>query len=252
MEPVDARLAEPEVPQVPPEHRLYTPQHVGLATFLGTPLAGAYLLARNYWSLGKSSSGWNSLGLGVLGTILILAVAALIPSRAPTTGITIGLVFGMMQAAKGLQQKEIDAHVARQGRLHSGWRAAGVGLLGCAVVIVGIFAWVMVGPEDKATFGAEEEVYFEDGATEAEARKVGEALKKAGYFDDTGAATVTLARSGGGYTLEFVVQDGAWNDAEVVTTLRQVGDEVSKDALDGKPVAVRLCDWKFQVKKEAK
>ncbi|MEK7866269.1 MAG: hypothetical protein AAB434_06260 [Planctomycetota bacterium] len=85
---------------------------------------------------------------------------------------------------------------------------------------------------------------------EAEARKVGESLQKAGYFDNTGAATVTLARDGGGYTLEFVVQDGAWNDADVVATMRQVGDVVSKDALGGKHVIVRLCDSLFRVKKE--
>ncbi len=252
MEPVEARLAEPEVPQVPPEYRLYTPQQVGLATFLGTPLAGAYVMARNYWSLGRSGSGWNCLGFGLVGTILLVAAATLITSKAPTTGITIGLVFAMMQAAKALQQRDIDAHVARQGQLHSGWRAAGVGLVGCAIVIAGIFAWVLLAPEDKVTFGAAEEVYFEDGATEAEARKVGEALKKAGYFDNSGAATVTLARSGDRYTLSFVVQDGAWDKGEVVAMIRALGEVVSKEALGGKPAGVRMCDSALAVRKEVK
>ena len=40
-----------------PAFKLYTAGHVAWATFLGTPLGGAWLMSLNYWRLGERTLG---------------------------------------------------------------------------------------------------------------------------------------------------------------------------------------------------
>ena len=48
-----------------PLYTLYSPGQVALATFLGTPVAGCWLLARNFKKLGITGLGWVMMVLGV-------------------------------------------------------------------------------------------------------------------------------------------------------------------------------------------
>ena len=54
--------------------KVYTAQQVGLATFLGGPIAGCLLLASNYATLGRQSARIQAIGWGVVGTALAFAV----------------------------------------------------------------------------------------------------------------------------------------------------------------------------------
>jgi hypothetical protein len=67
---------------------MYRPQHIALATFLGTPLAGFLLLAANYANIGRRFAAVCCVALGIYVVIVLAAVARLliIERGAPSLG----------------------------------------------------------------------------------------------------------------------------------------------------------------------
>jgi len=93
------------------------------------------------------------------------------------------------------------------------------------------------------------ELRFRTPVTEAQARPVGDSLLKQGFFAD-GTASVQLLSSGPQkFTLQFVVNDGAWDKDDVVKAFATVGGGIARDALKGASVQVDLCDDMWRVKK---
>ena len=60
---------------------LYSPAQVVLATFLGTPFAGMYLLSANRRRLGHARLATTTLLVGVVATAVLVAVAAAAPDH---------------------------------------------------------------------------------------------------------------------------------------------------------------------------
>lgn len=92
------------------------------------------------------------------------------------------------------------------------------------------------------------EVRFRAPVTEEQARAVGDSLVKQGFFDD-GQASVQLLSEDGGLAVQFVVNDGVWDKADMVDAFAEVGGVLGKDALKGAKVRVDLCDDMWRVKK---
>ena len=58
-----------------PRITLYSPGHIAWATFLGAPIAGCVLLALNYKRFGDATSATLALIVGLIGTVVLLAIA---------------------------------------------------------------------------------------------------------------------------------------------------------------------------------
>lgn len=87
------------------------------------------------------------------------------------------------------------------------------------------------------------EVYYTDGATEAEAQKLGDWLKENGYFADDGVTrSVQVRKEGDVYQVRFVVQEDAIDQAGTAEIFRALGDLISADVFGGAPVEVHLTD----------
>src|SRR6185369_5498266 len=69
-----------------PAYKLYTPEHVTLATFLGTPAAGLFLMSVNRRRLGRAKSATNTLLAGLLMTLALLALSAVLPGNSGILG----------------------------------------------------------------------------------------------------------------------------------------------------------------------
>lgn len=104
---------------------LYRMSAVGIATFFGTPLAGAYIIACNLRALGPhdkvQGTWWMAVGLFVA----IILVGYWLPDSAGM-GLTIGQVFAMHYYAKSLFGETVAQH---GGSFSSNWRAFGISLL---------------------------------------------------------------------------------------------------------------------------
>lgn len=119
-------------------YKLYKISGIGIATFFGSILAGGLLVSKNFKNLGKDSAARNTLIYSFLATIIIIAVAYMIPDdwHVPNMSFTLPQLIVMVQLAKKHQEKDIEDHVAMGGLLASNWKAFGISLL----VMIGILA----------------------------------------------------------------------------------------------------------------
>ena len=122
--------------QLPP---LFSDRHIYLASFLGTPLAGSLLMARNHQRCRDVPSAVITVAGGAVATVAIIAATMMFGEMLPpTSGIFIGIGYGMvMQSiAKRVFGKRLEAAPAVS---HGNWKAAGVAGL-CLVGIVAVLA----------------------------------------------------------------------------------------------------------------
>ncbi len=109
--------------------RLYSLAAVGWATVFGSPLAGAYIIARNLRILGRGAEERKVWLTGVAVLVALLLLALLLPENMPTAAFTAAQVVGMYQYGKVTYAEQVVRHAQQGGRFYSNWRAVGVGLL---------------------------------------------------------------------------------------------------------------------------
>jgi hypothetical protein len=238
-------------PEDRPDYVLHPLRGAVLATFLGTPTAAGIVLAINFARVGRTTAAWNSVAIGFLSTVAVIAVALLVPDNwhIPAMVYQIPILWGVFTVASQVQGPMVREHAARGGQFASLWGSAGIGIA-CGVVIAAavaggvLFPLLNQGP--SIAFG-EDEVYYSKGATEADARKIGEALQEIGYFGSKGAA-VRVETPEGKYEISFVVIDGTWDDPEMVSTFGIVGKHLALNVLHA-PFTLHLSDDEFRSRK---
>ncbi len=164
--------------------KLYSKKSIGVATFLGGPLAACLMMRRNFLNLGDEKSGLITIFIGGLATMGILIAAILIPDNAfgksysfIVPAIYTGIIMLVLENSQGkalkLQQELVDG-------FYSGWRAAGVGLLSALILIGSLVAYVFLGPVDP-TVEAYDEMLTEFSQNEEQAMKLYDLLQSEEY-----------------------------------------------------------------------
>lgn len=120
--------------------KMFTVWQVTLATFLGSPIAGCLLLAKNYRNLGNHSGAWKSVAAGIGATVMVFVLAFLLPEKFPTFAVPAAYTFGLQQAAKYLQGDLIEA----SGKKASWLFTIAIGLGSLIVVLAMFFVIVML------------------------------------------------------------------------------------------------------------
>lgn len=123
---------------------LYSIAGVGLATFIGTPLAGAWLLAHNLQLLGKADRVAMVWGISIALLLVTLVLAFVLPEEVPALPFAIAQLMAMIMLAKSLMEAELKQHTEAGGVYLSNWRAAGIGLLFTLAVAALMFAVLMI------------------------------------------------------------------------------------------------------------
>lgn len=131
-------------PAVATGEPLYRLAAVGIATFFGTPVAGAWVMAQNLKRLGRHPQVRNTWIAGVGALIAIFLLGLLLPENVPATPINIAAVLGMYHYAKQQFGAAVEQHAAQGGQFASNWRAFGVSLLILAAVMAVIFGGAFV------------------------------------------------------------------------------------------------------------
>lgn len=115
---------------------LYRLAAVGLATFIGGPLGGAWIINQDLKRLGQSS-GRKAAWLTAIGiTLLMMLISGYLPDNTPAIPLNVATAFAMHYYGKHYFGAALDRHAAEGGAFHSNWRAAGIGLLGALVLFV--------------------------------------------------------------------------------------------------------------------
>ena len=122
-----------------PEYRLFSPRTVAIATLVGTPAAGAALMAVNYVRLGRVGRGVAALMVGLAVTAVAVWIG-MVSVRVADWLMAVALVVGMRLTAEGLQGKALERHLREGGRREAVGLALGIGVL----FLAGIWGVVVV------------------------------------------------------------------------------------------------------------
>jgi hypothetical protein len=101
----------------------------------------------------------------------------------------------------------------------------------------------------REAVGDHDEIYYLGSATESAAKSLGDVLRSLGYFGDSQAASVFLAKERDGPTISFVVGDSGLENPTNVNAFARIVRDASK-AVGGLPIKLRLIDDRLEVKKE--
>lgn len=232
---------------------LHSTGGIVLATFFGGPLGGSVALAINYSRLGFPSSSRASWLVGLIASAAYFFAITRLPDAAldaiPNLVFIVPQLFGMYVIANWLQGRTIADHLQNGGTLCSGWKSCGLGLL-CLPVSLAVLAGVVLlafqGPGTLYQSG-NDEIFYAGEATQDDAERLAAVLRDCGYFGNDGV-TVVLSESTGHHTIQFVVQDGAWNDPDVTNGIRVIAWDIITGGFSD-PLTVELCDETLTVKK---
>lgn len=241
-----------------PTYRLYDTTAIGIAAFFGAPIAGTALMAINYRRLGQHKNAVSIFLAGLLVTAVACVAAAVFNLPQWVTGAIPILLFTVTyQLGKNLQGPIIDRHINQGGELSSRWAAFGLSLVCCIALISVIFSGALAyvigstavhNARTLVMIGQHDNIFISGTATKQDALKLGDALKQSGYFKDRGISAL-LDKGASGTVVSFTVQDGTWNQPDMVAAFEEVGREVAP-SVGGMPIKVRLVDAARDVKKE--
>jgi hypothetical protein len=239
-----------------PPYRLYSPGHVALAAFLGGPIGAFVLLALNYKRLGRGAATAITALCGLVTVAALVALNLKLPESAPALLLGLPVLLVLWLAARMLQGAAFDGHVRQGGEPASGWAAAGFGLLG-GILFCGVSAGAFLAYEHRlrshfgkrVDFGGGQEVFYGQGATEADARALGALLREVGVFNNTGPKSIQVSCDGNRVAISIIVADKDLNDPDAEREFHEFGQKASQRAFGGRPVEVRLCDDRFNVKR---
>jgi hypothetical protein len=241
-----------------PTYRLYDTTAIGIAAFFGAPIAGTALMAINYRRLGRHKDAVAIFLAGLLVTVAVCVLAAVFSLPQWVTGAIPILLFTVIyQLGKNLQGPIIARHINQGGELSSRWAAFGLSVVCCIALVAAIFSGALAyligstavhNARTLVMIGQHDNIFISGTATKQDALKLGDALKESGYFKDRGISAL-LDKSGSGTSVSFTVQDGTWNQPDMVAAFEEIGREVAP-SVGGMPIKVRLVDAARDVKKE--
>lgn len=128
--------------------KFYSAGQIAWAGFLGSPIAGFILIAINYRRWNKHKEANIAIGVGLLLTVVLLAISAFLPENFPNSVIPLAYTVGIYQGVRVLQGPAYDKHFWNGGAKASTWGATGVGIL-CGFVILALLFGVILAMPDE-------------------------------------------------------------------------------------------------------
>lgn len=117
--------------------RIYSAAQIAIATFLGSPLAGTFLLASNYRFFDRKELQRRTFILGAFATLFILGASLSVSEDFPAFVFPVFSAFILGQTTNLLQGPSIRAHLDSGGGLHSWWRVVGISV--CVSILLLFF-----------------------------------------------------------------------------------------------------------------
>jgi len=99
----------------------------------------------------------------------------------------------------------------------------------------------------KIIVGTKDEIYYYGSATQEESQALGQSLKSAGFFRDSGLS-IFLAKGDDGTAITFVVEEGAWDMPDRVAAFEALVRQ-SAPAVGGLPIQLRFVNSRVELKK---
>lgn len=133
----------------PREHagnKLYSPTQAGLAALLGGPMAGIYVLQKNFEQLGDKARQRTTIQVGGAAMLLLLLMIVLfLPPKSLGSGFSIGCAIAVSSLVRTLQMTKEDIASSGVYDFQSNWSVLAVAILALpALIAVAIGAFVLL------------------------------------------------------------------------------------------------------------
>lgn len=148
--------------------------------------------------------------------------------------------------------EDASGHADRSGRDRPRGTQRLLVLIAGAAVIIGIGLAVLWywSPGKEVKISRVESVYYSGQATEQQARALGEALQKAGWFNGERTASAILRKTDEhGTVVSLVTNPQSWQDAGAEAYFKTLGHKIAP-AVGGPPFKLDLVDQFRRVKRE--
>ncbi|MEW5849056.1 MAG: hypothetical protein AB2A00_09585 [Myxococcota bacterium] len=251
--------AAPEEPKPSaPDHALHSPAAIGLAALIGTPLAGGLLLSANDEALGRSARGTRLLVACCLVSAGMAVMWMFFREQMPwmvVPPVSGALLYALAFLLHGTAYQE---HVKAGGATRSWGAALGAGgmvlaMLGGGAHLFGTIVFssasgnVMIKPQQL--------VYYDEGALRPDALKVGGFLARTPYpgdpapfFNGDHPSDVKVLKPKGRWTVQFVLRQGAWEDAKTRAGYEQLAALMRDELFPGQPLDLHLTDAEWNAR----
>ena len=213
--------------------KVYNERAIWIACFLGGPLAGAYILAKNFFALDLHS---HIVKIWIYSWLFYFAMIGLIImdppwlESVPQPVIPWIYLAALVLVFKKFQESRINEFKSA-GNVYSLWRATGIGMLGLVITlfpIVGIAYWA----DDTTiqTFGdSRHEIAFHSRTVQSEqVMKLGSVLEQIGVFTDSNSVSIFFENKDDEYIIFFLVVESWTSDSDGVNYMTALRDEIQK------------------------
>jgi hypothetical protein len=124
------------------ELKFYSQKAIGIATFIGSPLAAGYLIRENFITLNNHDKGTKALLIGIISTILLFTGIFMIPESIIEAfpnqllpAIYTGIIYLIVENIHGTI---LNKHKENGNVFYSNWKAGFIGLI--SLLIIGLTA----------------------------------------------------------------------------------------------------------------
>jgi hypothetical protein len=133
--------------------KFYSQRVIGIATFIGGPMAAGYLIRENYRSLEDPENGKKALVIGIIATILlfvgIFSIPESIMNKVPNQilpAIYTGIIYLIVEKIHGTM---LNQHKENGNEFYSGWKAVGIGVISLTILLTGIFGYTYLSTDNE-------------------------------------------------------------------------------------------------------
>ena len=128
--------------------KLHSMRAIGIATFIGSPLAAGYLISENFKALEKPNAAQTSMVLGIVSTLVIFSALFFLPESTvnaiPNFVLPAAYTAIILFLVNKHQGDELEAHASEEDGIHKIGRAIIVGFIALAIVLGLMFAMLMI------------------------------------------------------------------------------------------------------------
>lgn len=123
---------------------LYSSSQIFAASFIGSPIAAAWFAASNLRKLHQPANAQKIIVWGVVATIVVMAIAFVLPDRIPNSTFPLLYSIGIRLVARAVFDPVVGKQKAAGAILGSWWSVVGVSLLWMILVLAILFGAAIV------------------------------------------------------------------------------------------------------------
>jgi hypothetical protein len=221
-----------------PIKKIFKSRAIEVATALGGPLVGGYLIAENFKVLNEPEKVRKTWIWTIVATVVIFGGLFLVPEIDKIPNHFIPLINGgiAILVVRQFQRDKIEAFIQAGGKFFSWGRTILISLIGTVVtVILAVGLALLTDTTTNASITTKSygimkhEIDFDkSNITESEVDKLADGLRQATFFDDTNKKFVFAKKVGSNYELSISCNKTVKDNLDAIKWFIQLRDDLQK------------------------